>query len=86
VENVENCPFVENVKRGIFGQLGVDHGPNQFLDVALGFGLAFRELVQTNFAGFKARLDQCLDAAFAPDGELESMPGRRPYRCPPHVS
>ena len=57
MENVEDCPFVENVNRGIFRQLRVDHGPDQFLDVALGFGFAFREFVQTNFVGFKARFD-----------------------------
>ena len=45
MEHMKDRPFVENVDRGIFRQLRIDHGTDQFLDIALGFGLAFGEFV-----------------------------------------
>ena len=67
-------------------QLRVDHGRNQFLDIALGFGPAFGEFVQADFVGLQTGLEQGLETTFALERELETMPGRRSHCSPPHVS
>jgi len=83
---VKNCPFVEHVNRGVFCQLRIDHGPNQFLDIALGLGFAFGELVQADFVRFEACFEQGLETTFTLERALAATPRRRPYCSSPHVS
>jgi len=42
---MKDRPFIENVNLGILCYLRIDHRGNQFLNIALGFGFAFGELV-----------------------------------------
>ena len=56
IENMKDRPVVENVNRGVFRQLRIDHGSNQLLDIALGFTFAFGEFPHSNFIDFEARI------------------------------
>ena len=64
MEHMKDRPFVENVNRGVFCQLRIDHGADQLLDIALGFGLAFGEFVKPDFIGFETGLELLFETRF----------------------
>ncbi len=74
-KDVKDGPLVDNVNRWIFRHLRIDHRSNQFLDIALSLGSAFREFICADTICFETQFQSSFKGAFTLKGNLELAPG-----------